>query len=278
MDTPLESYSLDNNTKEGPEGSHEMMVGAEPFLYEAGEATEVGCILVHGFTSSPFEMRRLARYLADRGITVYAPLLAGHGTCPQDLEKTGWQDWYRSVDEAVDFMQARFRRIYLAGLSLGGALTLYTAAHRGKDLAGIVAMSAPIYLPPGLHVALRGLYRGVQFLNKPFRDIEDPEARSEHVSYALSSVAATASLVEFLPHVRTALPQVKVPALVIYARHDHVVPSVSSHHIYSRLGTSDKRMIALHRGFHIVTVDTDRDRVYSAIYGFIAEREGLRRE
>jgi esterase/lipase len=34
-------------------------------------------------------------------------------------------------------------------------------------------------------------------------------------------------------------------------------------------------MLALHRSFHIVTVDYDRDAVYRAVYDFIAAREGL---
>ena len=78
---------------------------------------------------------------------------------------------------------------------------------------------------------------------------------------------------EFLGHVRGALPQVKVPTLVIYARHDHVVPSVSSHYIYAQLGTHDKKMVALHNGYHIVTVDTDREKVFESIFGFIAAHE-----
>jgi carboxylesterase len=240
--------------------------GAEPFLYKSGE---VGCLLLHGYTSSPFEMRGLGRYLADRGITAGAPLLAGHGTVPEDLTGKTWRDWYASANAALDDMLAQCKRVYLAGLSLGGALTLYTALHRGKDLAGIIAMSAPIYLPPPLGIVLKGLQTSIPYVSKPFSDIEDPDARVQHISYDRSPVACIASLVEFLAHVRGALPQVKVPSLIIYARHDHVVPCVSSHYIYSRLGTTRKQMIALHRGFHIVTVDTDREKVYSAIHNFI---------
>jgi carboxylesterase len=121
---------------------------------------------------------------------------------------------------------------------------------------------------------LKGLNKSMPFVNKFFKDIEDPEARERHLGYDRSPVSALASLVEFLDPVRGSLPRVKVPSLVIYARHDHVVPCVSSHHIYSRIGTSDKRMVALHRGFHIVTVDTDREKVYSAIHKFIVERTG----
>lgn len=250
-------------------GERRIMPGAEPFLYKAGE---VGCLMLHGFTSSPFEMRGLGHYLAARGITAGAPLLAGHGTSPEDLQATTWRDWYESVEAALDTMLAQCKRVYLAGLSLGGALALYTAAHRGKELAGIVVMSAPIYLPPGLGSALKGLNRSTPYMNKFYKDIEDPVARNNHVGYDRSPVTALASLVEFLEPVRTSLPRVKVPSLVIYARHDHVVPCISSHHIYSRIGTSNKRMVALHRGFHIVTVDTDREKVYEAVYGFVSSR------
>jgi carboxylesterase len=269
-----------------PQPAYPLMPGAEPFYYQAGE---VGCVLVHGFTSTPFEMRGLGAYLAEQGISAYAPLLAGHGTSPEELQHTTWVDWYASVNDALDLMMARCRRVYLVGLSLGGALTLFTAAQRrhdptlhpdpsavatkGQALAGIVAMSSPIYLPPGLGSALRGLIPGVPYVEKFFRDIEDPEARAAHVGYTRSSVAAMASLIEFLEPVRKALPRVKVPTLVIYARHDHVVPCVSSHYIYSRVGTADKRMLALHRGFHIVTVDTDREKVFEGVHSFISERE-----
>ena len=249
-----------------PPANHALIAGAEPFLYQSGK---VGCLLLHGYTSSPFEMRELAHYLAERGITAGAPLLAGHGTAPEDLAGKTWLDWVASVNSALDDMLSRCERVFVAGLSLGGALALYTAAHRGRELAGIVAMSSPIYIPSPLGFVLNGLKTNMPFMNKPFKDIEDPDARERHLSYERSPVDATASLVDFVGRVRGALPQVKAPTLIIYARHDHVVPCISSHHIYSRIGTPRKQMIALHRGFHIVTVDSDRARVNTAIYNFI---------
>ncbi|HYO49066.1 MAG TPA: alpha/beta fold hydrolase [Chloroflexia bacterium] len=248
-----------------------LMPGAEPFLYDAGD--EVGCLLVHGFTATPAEMRGVGRYLADKGITAGGVLLAGHGTAPEDLQSVTWRDWYASVKGALDDMQARCNRVYLAGLSLGGALTLYTAAKRGKDLAGIISMAAPIYLPPGLRLVLKGMRTHVPYIYKASRDIEDPIAREGHIGYLSTSTDAIATLVELLGEVRAALPQVKVPTLIIYSRRDHIVPPISSHHIYSRINTSDKRMIALHRGSHVVTTDYDRDRVYAAVHEFISKRE-----
>ena len=131
------------------------MPGAEPFVYEAGE---IGCLMVHGFTSTPFEMRRLGVYLSERGITAAGMLLAGHGTSPEDLAKTGWHDWVVSVNEALDEMLNRCKRVYLAGLSLGAALTLYTAAQRGEGPCGD-SIDVLAYLPPA-GGELRGAAQG----------------------------------------------------------------------------------------------------------------------
>ncbi len=247
-----------------------IMLGAEPFLYEAGE---IGCLLVHGFTSSPSEMRGLGQYLADRNITVSAGLLPGHGTSPADLQGVTWREWHASVNAQLDDMLAMCRRVYLVGLSLGGALSLYVAAQRGDEIAGVVAMSSPIFLPRPLGFVLNRMRSRVPYLDKRFQDIQDPVARANHVNYMSAPVDAIASLVDFLRPVRLSLPRVKVPALIIRACRDHVVPPASSRYIYRRLGSHDKRLLTLDKGFHIVTVDRAREQVYAAIYDFIRKRE-----
>ncbi|NTV37277.1 MAG: carboxylesterase, partial [Anaerolineaceae bacterium] len=56
------------------------MSTAEPFLLPGGK---VGCLLIHGFTGTPKEMRWWGEDLAGRGYTVLAPRLAGHATTPK---------------------------------------------------------------------------------------------------------------------------------------------------------------------------------------------------
>ena len=242
------------------------MPGAEPFLYSAGD---VGCLLIHGFTSTPSELRELGRYLASKGITASAPLLPGHGTSAPDLRGLTWRDWYDCASAALDEMRDNCERVFVAGLSLGGILALRLAAWRGDDPAGVVAMSAPVLFPPGLSRMLRAMHGRVQYLRKPLRDIQDPEARRTHLSYMRSPLDATASVVELAGLVRAQLSEVRVPALIIYARRDHVVHPLNAHVIYSRLGSPYKRLLALNRGFHIVTVDRDKQRVYRAVAGFV---------
>jgi carboxylesterase len=117
------------------------MPGAEPFLYKAGE---VGCLMLHGFTSTPFEMRGLGQYLAERGITAGAPLLAGHGTVPEDLQDTTWRDWYESVETALDIMLAQCKRVFLAGLSLGGAARRAASGRRRSVPSRLIEGAGPM--------------------------------------------------------------------------------------------------------------------------------------
>jgi carboxylesterase len=214
-------------------------------------------------------MRGLARYLEARGIATSIPLLPGHGTSPEDLQGKTWQDWYEAASAELDNLRAHYSQVYLVGLSLGGALALYTAFRRGHDLAGIVAMSAPIYFPRGLASLLKRLKRKLPYMRKPFRDIQDPSARLLHEGYMRAPIDAIASVVEFAGIVRACLPKITIPALIIYARRDHVVHPLNSRYIYARIASPNKRLVALNRGFHIVTVDKDRQKVYASVYDFI---------
>jgi carboxylesterase len=109
----------------------------------------------------------------------------------------------------------------------------------------------------------------VPFLRKPFRDIQDREARRGHVSYLRSPVDATASVLELAGIVRRELSRIRIPALVIQARRDHVVHVANARYIHARLGSPRKSLLILNRGFHIVTVDRDRRRVFEAVARFV---------
>src|SRR5690348_10662481 len=115
-----------------------VLPGAEPFRHEGGE---VGVLLCHGFTGSPQSLRPWAEYLAERGLTVALPLLPGHGTRWEDMQLTGWQDWYAEVDRELRALRERCAQVFVFGLSMGAALTLRLAAKHGDEVSGIVVVN-----------------------------------------------------------------------------------------------------------------------------------------
>src|SRR5688572_23289268 len=93
-----------------------------PFALSGGD---VGILLIHGFSASPTQMRLIGDDLHQRGLTVVAPLLPGHGTTVADLSKQLWQDWVSHVDLALTELKSRCETVFVAGISLGSLLTLY---------------------------------------------------------------------------------------------------------------------------------------------------------
>jgi carboxylesterase len=97
-------------------------------------------LLIHGMSGAPGEMRLLGRRLHRRGLSVAAPLLAGHGIDEAELLKTRWQDWLASVRAAFETLKGRHDEVYVAGICVGGALGLALCAEQ-PAVAGAAAYS-----------------------------------------------------------------------------------------------------------------------------------------
>jgi carboxylesterase len=95
---------------------------------ESGKAV----LLIHGMTGAPGEMKFLARRLYRRGLSVAAPLLAGHGIDEAELLKTRWQDWLGSVRRAFEALKADHDEVHVAGICVGGALGLALCAEEPR--------------------------------------------------------------------------------------------------------------------------------------------------
>jgi carboxylesterase len=106
---------------------------------------DAGVLLVHGITGSPTEMKPLVRKLAASGFSVSCPQLAGHCSTLKDLKKTRWQDWYASVEEALDRLSRECETVFVAGLSMGALLALKLAANNPDRIQGIATLSATFF-------------------------------------------------------------------------------------------------------------------------------------
>src|SRR6202034_3106811 len=101
-----------------------VLPGAEPFEHDGGR---VGVLLCHGFTGSPQSLRPWAQFLAEAGLTVSVPLLPGHGTSWQEMNRTTSDDWLATAGQALAELRAQCDEVFLMGLSMGGCLALRLA-------------------------------------------------------------------------------------------------------------------------------------------------------
>ncbi|MBC2878782.1 MULTISPECIES: alpha/beta hydrolase [Streptomyces] len=241
-----------------------LLPGAEPFRHDGGE---VGVLVCHGFTGSPQSVRPWADHLAERGLTVSLPLLPGHGTRWQDMQITGWQDWYAEVDRELRALRERCAQVFVCGLSMGGALALRLAARHGDAVSG-VALVNPANKVHGLGVKALPLLRHLVPTTAGIAsDIAKPGCRE--VGYDRVPLHAAYSFHRFLQLVDRELPQVTQPLLLMHSPEDHVVPPADSARILARVSSRDVTERLLERSYHVATLDHDAPAVFEDTHAFI---------
>ncbi|MEV0369434.1 alpha/beta fold hydrolase [Streptomyces sp. NPDC050636] len=241
-----------------------LLPGAEPFRRDGGE---VGVLVCHGFTGSPQSVRPWAEYLADRGLTVSLPLLPGHGTRWQDLQLTTWQDWYAEVDRELRALTERCTKVFVCGLSMGGALALRLAAKHGDAISGVAVVNPANKVHDKAGALLPVLRYVVRTTKGIASDIAKPGATE--VGYDRTPLHAAHSVRRFFLQVDSELPAVTQPLLVMTSPQDHVVPPVDSERILSRVSSTDVRQTPLERSYHVATLDHDAEQIFQDTFAFI---------
>ncbi|MGW4276729.1 alpha/beta hydrolase [Streptomyces seoulensis] len=242
-----------------------VLPGAEPYRHEGGE---VGVLLCHGFTGSPQSLRPWAEYLAERGLTVSLPLLPGHGTRWEDLRVTGWQDWYAEVDRELRALRERCARVFVAGLSMGGALALRLAAKHGDAIDGVMVVN-PANKVHGLAAYALPVARHLVPTTKGIASDIAKEGAAE-LGYDRVPLHAAHSLRRFFRLLDGELPQVTQPLLVLRSPEDHVVPPADPARILGRVSSLDVTEVLLEHSYHVATLDHDADRIFEESYAFVA--------
>jgi carboxylesterase len=242
---------------------------AESFLLTGRANT--ACLFIHGFTASPSEVYPVARIIHEMtGCTMSGPLLPGHGCSPQDMNQTCWQDWFARIEQEVDYLQHRYARIFVAGLSMGGLLALY-AAGKISGLQGVIAINTPILTnSPRLMAAAPLLqYLRPYYPKKIDRSAIELEAQGRF-AYRVMPLKALLSMQRLRKIVVKELPHLKLPILLFQSCRDETVDPRSALYIRDRAVQSQVRIIELIDSGHIATMGPEKLVIAEEIVAFMS--------
>lgn len=246
-----------------------VLPGAERYSH-AGSA--VGVLLCHGFTGTPQSLRGWGEQLAAAGYSVELPLLPGHGTTWQDMNRSTWHEWYGTVDAALTRLQQTCSTVFVAGLSMGGCLALRLAEEHGPAISGLVLVNPAVKVEDPRLRLLPVLRRVLGSLPGIASDIKKPG--SVELAYDRTPLNALASMLAMYADVVPRLPSVTQPVLLMRSANDHVVPVSSSRLILSGITSADSTEIVLEDSYHVATLDNDADRIVKESLAFIGRLSG----
>ncbi|GAC1342778.1 MAG: alpha/beta fold hydrolase [Myxococcales bacterium] len=261
---------------------------AAPFAL--GEGPDV-CLLLHGLTGSPGEVRPLGEALAAAGMRVVAPLLPGHGTRPTDLAAVTRSDLLEAAASALAGLSGA-RRVFLGGLSAGALLALRLAARTpgtGAPAIAALALLAPAirfsgsswafaevlgrFPAPGLVIGkgARGIVAPIPAPVDAPGDGELPAQMRPDGSYTAIPLSWARELRLLSREALDCAPGVRAPALILHGGRDDTASPEGARLLTACLGSNSIRLRVFPESGHVLPLDRDSPAVCSAVVSFFRE-------
>ncbi len=253
-----------------------LLPGAGPvFIQEKGPRA---ALLIHGFGATPFDLKPLAIALSKENITVYAPLLPGHGTTIQDFARSTEKEWISASEQALGRLGS-YRKIYIIGFSMGGAIALDLAAENAvkNKVSGVVLLAPCVFIKGRKKLvtpefAIEHLSRFLltdYIINKEPSFSFDKKALLGRPAYDLFPITALRQLVLLEETARRKLPDVSEPLLIIQSRNDPTVAASGPNYILAHISSKDKGVFWVTRSGHMLVLDAEKERIIRKVEEFI---------
>lgn len=245
----------------------DIIEGGKPFLLEGNE---VGVLLSHGFTGTASCMRPLGAYLnRTAGWTVLGVKLQGHGETPAAMAQTTAQDWVDSVEAGLQQLEARCKHIVMAGLSMGGTLTLYMAGRYPGRFQAIAPINACVEFHNPDLAALALDRHAPATVPGVGSDIKKPGV--QEIVYADVPVPAIQQIYALMGATKDLLPRITVPTLVLTSPEDHIVPAVNGQMILGCIRSAVRQQVLLQESYHVATLDNDAELIHQSVHAFFQQ-------
>jgi carboxylesterase len=232
------------------------------------EGASTSFLLIHGFCAAPDELATLSQFLESLGVASFAVQLAGHGTTPEDLKKTQWEDWYSSVLEGFDVLKSwNPTRLFVAGFSMGGTLSiLLTSEKTGID--GLVLL-APALKIDGILPKFVPLLK--HFMSDREVDIVAAQEQYEirRTKYSREPVSAYHELFKLQKAARRKLDQIALPTLIIQGTKDKTINPKNANLAFDGIVSQEKELHFIEDAEHVIPCHWTRTKAYPLIQQFI---------
>lgn len=234
------------------------------------------CIIaIHGFSSAPKEMEKVALYLNSKNLNVYTPRLDGHGTTPEDLKTKTWQDWYNSISRTITLASLKYEKVFIVGFSTGGLLGLLSTKKHYKEFCGLICINAALNLND---IRIKTLLPAISFWNDLVKAFNEGKYQKEYVpnhpqnpeiNYDKYYIDSIEQLNLLMKKTKKNLEKIEKPLLIIQAKNDPVVNPLSAYEIFNEVKSTNKTVKMIDSSSHVIVTEEDTKELFDLIYEFI---------
>lgn len=227
-----------------------------------------GCLLIHGFTGSLYEIYPLVEHLKkETDWIMYTPILAGHGE-NESLKEVSWRDWIASAEIELQKMEEQCDEIYVIGFSMGGLIASYLASK--YSITKLVLLSPAVFcINPQL------LIRDISDMVRDFLN-DQPSVSKSITRYKHkiknTPLKAVYNFRRLVKELRPSIAHITVPVLIIQGEKDNLVQPRGAQYIFDNVQSKEKEILYLKESKHMVCHDCERDQILTKVDHFLKDQ------
>jgi carboxylesterase len=224
---------------------------------------QIGVLLIHGFTATTVEVRWLAEFFNNKGLCVSAPLLPGHGTTPEDLNKRRYSEWIGCVESAYYELKNKCSIVIVGGESMGAVLSLYLAEKYPQ-------IKALLLFSPAMKIASLRYSKIFRY----FKPIIQKKYYDEIMPWQGYNVYPLFAASEFLRLQKLVIQNLRVvqqPIIIFHGAYDRTIDTDSTDVILSSVNSSIKTKQVMLDSGHVILLDKEFTRTADITWKFLQE-------
>ncbi|GAD03047.1 alpha/beta fold hydrolase [Agarivorans albus] len=234
-------------------GKHVQLSHGLVHFHREGQSTAPVVVLIHGFSAFSYVWERNVNSLLKQGYQVISVDLYGRGYSARPNTAYTRQLFVKQIKELLDDQQFD-EPVYLAGLSMGGAISVRFAELYPERVAGLILL-APLTTTPKiapLPIPIIGEYVAYSFVipSLPKRQLDDLsnlekaldwvaqfEPQMRYKGYRKAMLATVRGLMqEPMLDAYLAVAKTNIPSLVVWGDADKVLPYRQAQGVQKALG------------------------------------------
>ncbi|WP_257351902.1 alpha/beta hydrolase [Pseudalkalibacillus decolorationis] len=229
----------------------------------------IGCLCLHGFTGSPFEVEPITKYLKRHtDWLIVSPTFPGHDTGKR-MERISFSEWVHTAEAELQALKEKCDTIYLVGFSMGGIIAGYLAASNKIDKL-VLLSAAAYYVSPrqfltDIRVMIKDLCKGKLIENELFKRYEQ--------KFKQTPFSMTFQFRKLVRLLKPSFKKIKSPTLILQGECDGIVPKKSAQYIYETIQSERKELVYLPQSKHIICHDVEQEDVIRHVYSFLTDTD-----
>ena len=236
--------------------------------YEYNKTSKTGIMLIHGFTSTNYELKKLIDFLASKDLHVCAYNLPGHASSVQECNQVSYRDWINFTEMKFADLSSSCDKIFICGISMGALLAMHLSIV--FPINGLIS-AAPVLefnKPFKIHMLNPFFCRLLKSRAKKHEVNKGQKIYYGYNKWPLIALNEVRKLSKYINN--DVLPKISCPSLLIHSKDDKTSIFNNLSIVQNNIGSEDITTLIVNKSHHnMFDCDNEKELLHSSILKFI---------